>query len=198
MHSFNKPHIFLFNVLVLLISVCHDAQAALTATQRQDILDAHNVARRDVNPPAKTMPNLAWDSALESVAQAYANKCVFAHNANKNSQYGNGKDYVGENIAAGSSSNVKSFVDLWVKEKSNYTYSTNGCSGTCGHYTQVVWANTTKIGCGYQGPSCTSYGYLLVCDYFPGGNYEGQKPYVNSSAAKGGLVTDNTEESSKV
>merc|ERR1712217_366465 len=35
-----------------------------------------------------------------------------------------------------------------------------------GHYTQVVWMETTSLGCGIQGS-------LLVCQYGPGGNMQG-------------------------
>ena len=37
----------------------------------------------------------------------------------------------------GSSGYLESGVASWVNEKKDYTYSTNSCSGVCGHYTQV-------------------------------------------------------------
>ena len=48
----------------------------------------------------------------------------------------------------------------------------------CGHYTQIVWKNTERIGCGKatsrQNGLFTVY---WVCQYDPSGNYVGQKPY---------------------
>ncbi len=37
----------------------------------------------------------------------------------------------------------------WWGEYSDYTFSTNGCAAgkACGHYTQMAWATTTKLGC---------------------------------------------------
>ena len=47
----------------------------------------------------------------------------------------------------------------------------------CGHYTQVVWRNTTKIGCAIYTCPGFQYGSTVVCDYGPGGNIGGQSPY---------------------
>lgn len=53
----------------------------------------------------------------------------------------------------------------------------------CGHYTQMVWADTHKLGCavhvcaqmdGLDWPEPANF---LVCNYFPAGNYEGVRPY---------------------
>jgi len=47
-----------------------------------------------------------------------------------------------------------------------------------GHYTQVVWAETTDVGCGYiaklDGQFIKSY---MACNYGPGGNMRGQSIY---------------------
>ncbi len=59
------------------------------------------------------------------------------------------------------------------------------CSGgMCGHYTQIVWRSTQKLGCGIKvctknspfGASFPTWTYV-VCNYQPPGNIIGQKPY---------------------
>jgi hypothetical protein len=72
-------------------------------------------------------------------------------------------------------------VDAWVSEQSDYDYAADSCRGTCGHYTQVVWRETTGVGCAAQ--TCTSGSplgsggwQLWVCDYTPPGN-SGGRPY---------------------
>ena len=53
----------------------------------------------------------------------------------------------------------------------------------CGHYTQLVWRNSTLLGCAYA--RCTSNSPFQgvptwdfwVCDYSPPGNWVGQRPY---------------------
>ena len=64
-------------------------------------------------------------------------------------------------------------------------YSSNSCSGVCGHYTQIVWRSTTEVGCGLR--VCTTGSpfdshpgatwTMVVCDYRPPGNFRGQRPY---------------------
>lgn len=140
------------------------------------ITAAHNRARAEVSPPpAAPMPPLTWSDSVAAVAQAWAAGCRFDHNPS--TPYG-------ENIFASSGqSTAESVVADWVSEKAGYDYATNRCSGfTCGHYTQVVWAKSLRLGCAVQ--NCTKnspFGggawQLWVCDYDPPGNFGSQRPY---------------------
>ncbi|NEW59957.1 hypothetical protein GSY74_01560, partial [Sulfurovum sp. bin170] len=70
-------------------------------------------------------------------------------------------------------------VDSWHGEKADYNYEKNSCSAVCGHYTQVVWKQTTEIGCAkatYQKGNFKG-GTIVVCRYNPAGNMGGEKPY---------------------
>ncbi len=70
-------------------------------------------------------------------------------------------------------------------EDASYDYANNTCAANavCGHYTQVVWRDSTELGCGMA--NCTvnnPFGgsgpwQLWVCNYNPPGNYVGMKPY---------------------
>lgn len=63
-----------------------------------------------------------------------------------------------------------SLVKMWYNEKNLYDYATGGFSHQTGHFTQLVWKGTKRVGCGYKtGPS----GTYLACNYDPPGNYEG-------------------------
>lgn len=47
-----------------------------------------------------------------------------------------------------------------------------------GHYTQMLWAETTRIGCGYLNYlKGSQYNVYLVCNYGPAGNMRGGKVY---------------------
>ncbi|XP_052061749.1 GLIPR1-like protein 1 [Mytilus californianus] len=120
-----------------------------------------------------------WSNELASVAQTYANKCVWSHNSARSSQ-ASSFYYVGENIYVTTSSYgyLDSGVASWVNEKKDYDYASNSCSGVCGHYTQVVWADSTKLGCAVG--SCAT---MNICNYGPGGNYNGVKPYEQGTAS---------------
>ena len=137
------------------------------------ITAAHNAVRAQVDPaPATPLTSMTWSGSAAATAQDWANQCNFDHNPNR----GN----FGENIAffSGDGSALQA-VDLWSGEASHYDYDSNSCAGAqCGHYTQIVWADTTKLGCGVA--TCNMLGgsgQLVVCDYDPPGNFIGERPY---------------------
>ena len=59
---------------------------------------------------------------------------------------------------------------------------TSTCTGVCGHYTQMIWDDTrylvvaTRIARRAL-PGSPPGQLVLVCNYFPGGNYSSQTPY---------------------
>jgi pathogenesis-related protein 1 len=172
-----------------------------TSAEIQTILSLHNQARCAVNPPAESMPALVWDTTLASVAQNWADQETFGHNANRTSDYAalGGSGYVGENIALGmGSATLAGLVNLWIEEGINYDAAANTCaSGSCGHYTQVVWADTLRVGCGVSQILAPPFSgaRFLVCNYAPGGNFFGERPYeigTGTNAACSGAPADVT------
>lgn len=159
--------------------------SAISAADARAGLDLHNCARKTVDPaPTTPMPMLTWDSTAASTAQAWANGCTYAHGGhagygqNIYADAGLGTHYIPATLAGASLS--------WASEEPNFNYTSNTCvGGQCGHYTQMVWSTTTKVGCGQK--ACTTgspfVGFpspnwnFIVCDYAPPGNYTGQKPY---------------------
>jgi hypothetical protein len=135
------------------------------------ITAAHNAARCAAGASPE-IPPLAWSSSLAAVAQAYAEVlagqgCDLVHS---------GGPY-GENLFAGTGSYPPDFVvDAWMSEADCFTYTTfpECCSCTCGHLTQVLWRESTTLGCGVA--SCGG-GEVWVCNYDPPGNYLGEMPY---------------------
>ncbi|RZF48376.1 hypothetical protein LSTR_LSTR007543 [Laodelphax striatellus] len=83
--------------------------------------------------------------------------------------------------------NFTEAITSWYEEHVFYKYKTleKGDSRDrktqTGHYTQVVWANTNKVGCGFASFYQTEKQrdeLLYVCNYAPTGNYEGEYPYI--------------------
>jgi pathogenesis-related protein 1 len=147
-------------------------------------LDPQNAARAAVNAGE---PPLVCDPIAVQVALNYAKTCVWAHNPNRSAQYValGGTGGLGENIAAGApTESIAGAVTSWINESVNYNHATNTCAAgkVCGHYTQVVWKATTRVGCAKV--SCTTgspFGSgiwdMSVCDYAPPGNVGTQSPY---------------------
>ncbi|ADO68458.1 uncharacterized protein STAUR_0654 [Stigmatella aurantiaca DW4/3-1] len=151
-----------------------------TSEFARDMLTEHNRVRALANPtPSPALPVLTWSEAAASTAQTWANGCRFAHNPNR----GN----LGENIAAATPGglNTLGVVRNWAAEASDFDYARNTCNPgkACGHYTQIVWRNTTQVGCALK--ECTENspfsGFtrwnFWVCNYSPPGNFVGQRPY---------------------
>ncbi|MBJ7609537.1 MAG: SCP-like extracellular [Candidatus Dormibacteraeota bacterium] len=139
----------------------------MSAADIQAFLDAHNAWRTKVNEPP-----LTWDAGLASLAQDWSSQMAqsgnFDHRPNNNE---------GENIFAGTGTYApKDVVDAWGNENANFHVDTNTCDPNtmCGHYTQIVWASTTKVGCGSAtGGDGTVY---WTCNYDPPGNVSGIGP----------------------
>ncbi|XP_053500090.1 peptidase inhibitor 16-like [Ictalurus furcatus] len=149
----------------------------LTVEEKEQILDLHNWYRSMVSPEAADMLHMTWDDGLGSVAQSYADKCIWEHNDEV-------KYKLGENLflTEGPLSINKSMAE-WFHERKNYDYGTNTCvSGMCGHYTQIVWAKSSTIGCAshfcetVQNTNFES-ATILVCNYYPQGNVGVEQPY---------------------
>jgi hypothetical protein len=159
----------------------------------QDLINAfvtaHNQARSGpLNPtPSPALPPVTWDYVLADSAYNYTIKCqgsggLLSHNANRTTDYqalGGTDSYVGENIYATTGRTVQpaDAVTSWMSEAPDYDYATNNISAA-GHYTQVVWRQSVRIGCAiFDCPSSLTYHNTVLCDYAPGGNITNQKPY---------------------
>jgi hypothetical protein len=152
----------------------------LSPTEIASILATHNEARCAVTPAAASMPAMQWDGLLAQVAQNHANAGVFTHNPLRTQAYLElgGSGSVGENLAISPSG--PGGANLWVDEGTGYVLGPLDTSDVIsfGHYTQVIWAASTKIGCGVANISAPISGRFLVCNYAPAGNFGGQPPYI--------------------
>jgi pathogenesis-related protein 1 len=152
-----------------------------------ELVAAHNQARSGpLDPtPSPALPPVSWDAVLADVAFNYASRCqgsggLLNHNDNRTSDYQalGGRDYVGENIYGSTSTNVRpaDAVGSWMSEAPDYNYAANNI-GDAGHYTQIVWRASVRIGCAIVDCPSLRFRGTLICDYAPGGNITNQKPY---------------------
>jgi uncharacterized protein YkwD len=130
--------------------------APMSNANKNEILTVHNQLRKRHSAGA-----LQWDNKLASFASAYASRCKLAHS---HAGYG-------ENLAAGHRS-ITAAIDAWYAEGARYSYKEARYTPGLGHFTQLVWKSTTRVGCGIA--ACNGKhgvpGNLLVCEYSPAGN----------------------------
>lgn len=195
----------LFPVLLTICSsVCPPIATAAEADARLPdgvvtaILQQINAFRTSLDQP--DMPALLWDNDLADFAAHTASGCKMVHTSNaQRSQIANWVGhYAGENLAIGYRSGMRlsdgkdegkliqyfsQAIRGWWKEQADYDYADNRCTPgkMCGHYTQLAWRQTRKVGCGIALcdplPDYGRLGYNLACNFMPGGNIVGQRPY---------------------
>lgn len=131
--------------------------------------EAHNVVRREVG-----VPELAWDPALvgpaaDWLAHLVAERdCALEHDLSSP---------LGENLGwnSGFENNPCHVVDSWALEEQDWDPATATCTGTCGHWTQLVWSTTARLGCAIE--SCLDGAEIWMCTYDPPGNVPGVPPF---------------------
>ncbi|XP_032936084.1 peptidase inhibitor 16-like [Catharus ustulatus] len=158
--------------LLLVLSML-ELSWSLSDEEKKIIVDEHNKYRSQVSPPARVMKKMTWDTDLEITAQNHARDCNWIRN-------GGGKNL----FATTSTLDVKLAIEAWNREREFYNFSTSECDPgrTCDDYIQVIWAETTHIGC--ESSPCkkvegdkTENVQLLVCIYFPRSNIKDKMPY---------------------
>jgi hypothetical protein len=148
------------------------AQASFAAQFPARVLAAHNAERSRAG-----VPPLVWDNALGTAAAAYAQQMAmtgqFAH-SDRSQRRG-----TGENLWMGTHGgfSIEAMVEGWASEKRFFTpgifpnVSRSGDWEDVGHYTQMIWPTTTRIGCALASTSRIDY---LVCRYATAGNIDGR------------------------
>merc|ERR1719468_1149562 len=185
----------------------------LSSDAQQAIVDKHNELRRKIakgeeesnlaggnQPPASNMRKLVWNDELSVIAQRWADQCTFDHDDSRHKADGT---KAGQNLFLKGSSNQYTFDELmqtvadestlaWYLEVESPGYNSNDIDpfknpGSAGHYTQVVWAETEEIGCGFTyynekvGPF-NAYSQLVVCNYAKNGNTLSKAMYLQGEA----------------
>jgi len=139
-----------------------------------ELVAAHNRYRTSAG-----VEPLAWSNDLASQAQKWADR--LAKQGGRKIYHSNTEGQ-GENIWWGTSGayTFSQMIEGWGSEGKYFKEGTfpdvskDGKWESVGHYTQIVWRTTTRVGCA----KASAGGYdILVCRYSPQGNIEGQKPY---------------------
>ena len=149
------------------------AKAALAAPgmSAQDInaiTAHHNKVRADVG-----VEPLQWSTELAANAQQWAEQLAISGCQMKHRS----PNRYGENLFQGTFGAYVAVdaAKAWETEKKDYDGGvlTESNWGRAGHYTQIVWHQTTRLGCGQA--ICKST-LIVACNYEPAGNVIGRSP----------------------
>jgi len=189
-----------------------DAQSQIAAADQQALVNQINSLRSALAKgtvkgsgncamsASNSMLKMVWNASLAKAAQSWSDKCVFEHSGQK----------VGENLHAGATSDpdpvsissvVIDGVNGWWGELAGwscpannvFTSTQNSAGEDVGHFTQLAWANTWQVGCGYK--ACDGqleFGsdfpndYILVCQFLDQGNVLKKSMYTSSAPCAAG------------
>ncbi|CAN0438942.1 unnamed protein product [Phaeothamnion confervicola] len=152
--------------------------ASIGSAGAQGMLAEHNAKRA-----AHCVSPLTWSMQLEQLAKGHAQTLAqscqgLAHNPNAGGDVGENLGFSGEKGSANGFS-AQQAIDNWYAEMKNYDFSTGNArtpGAATGHFTQIVSARSTQVGCGAS--TCQSSDgwtkHFWVCNYAPHGNMSGQ------------------------
>ena len=156
---------------ILASTGAHSASFSFASQFPARVLAAHNAerARAGLQP-------VAWDDALGRAAAAYARKLAFTGQFQHSSRQG--RPGIGENLWRGSHGafSIEAMVRGWASERRWFRPGTfpdisrTGSWEDVGHYTQIIWPTTQRIGCALASSAQVDY---LVCRYSGPGNIDG-------------------------
>ncbi|KAG2197945.1 hypothetical protein INT47_002972 [Mucor saturninus] len=155
--SISSAIIKLFATIAIVSSVVSGAPAdnlqAQALTSHNNYRAIHHVA------------GLRWSQVLADHATSVSQSCIFQHNVAQGT---------GQNLAQGHQS-MEDAVKAWYDEAEFYDYNASGpmySNREVRHFTQVVWKDTTEIGCGVTYCENLNQQHFYVCDYSSPGNYK--------------------------
>ncbi|MFT5465294.1 MAG: pathogenesis-related protein 1 [Verrucomicrobiales bacterium] len=154
--------------------------SGLTAEERKNMVDFHNKVRAEVG-----VDKVTWSDELARFAKEWADELSRRGKFEHRPRIGEWKSTYGENLGMGSDRTYDAIdaSKAWHEEikfyKPGKPIPQIFAGFKAGHYTQMVWKDTTEIGAGkavirggrYDGWT------VVVCNYNPPGNYKGQLPY---------------------
>jgi len=129
-----------------------------------ECLEEHNLRRASSETlDRKSLVPLVWDQSLSQSAKSWADQLAYQNNGLTHSKLGNGENLYSTTDRG---SSCKAAVDAWFNEYPLYYNQKIGGAGFkgYGHFTQLVWPETTKIGCAFSDNASNRY---VVCHYDP-------------------------------
>jgi Cysteine-rich secretory protein family len=154
---------------------------AVVPAMAQDAgFSARMLARHNGERAVVGVKPLLWDAKLAAAAAGWANHLAKTRQFDHAPDDPNA-DPQGENLWMGTARaySLEDMVDGWIEERQYYraglfpNVTTTRNWTDVGHYTQLIWHNTTHVGCALATGGGND---VLVCRYSPPGNWDGESP----------------------
>jgi len=163
-------------VAALALSACL-LQGNRAATVQERLLASHNAERF-----AAGIPSLQWDDQLAASAAQWGTHLAALNDLEHSPSDPNDPDPEGENLFLGTRGYYapEQMVGMWIDEKKDFkpgVFPANSRTGRfkdIGHYTQLMWRSTDRVGCAITRNQDYDF---LVCRYLEGGNVIGERPF---------------------
>lgn len=162
-------------VLSVLTGLTVLGQSAVPPAEAEAALAYHNKVRKGLG-----VPPLSWSDELSAYAQAWADHlasegCRLEHRPRS----GPWTQRYGENLFYGRGARFTALTasQSWQDEVAYYRYRalTPSNFAKTGHYTQMIWKDTERMGMGQA--NCPNGAVIIVANYDPPGNVVGRYPY---------------------
>ncbi len=137
---------------------------------RDQMLALHNSFRAQ-----HEAPELQLDPTLNQVAEEWAQQLARTHTFEHRPDSGYGENLFMMSSGGSGHAGAEQAFRSWADEESAYNYGKPGFAMETGHFTQVVWKDTKRVGVARACIPGSSETYV-VADYDPPGNYEGRFP----------------------
>ena len=182
-------------------SSCNKDTGLMTSDEKKKIISTHNKLRNQIAlqtnvigpklPYASNMIQMYYSESIGEKAQEWANKCIFKHSSKefrKQPQFKTGENIYKISFIGGKpEKNWQKAIEAWYSEikdfKGKSINSFQAGTPATGHFTQVIWAYSYLIGCGFASYSenTGSVTHLHVCQYGGVGNIVGYPIYKGSN-----------------
>ena len=154
---------------ILILASIGFSEQQCTDKFKREFLDRHNQLREESG-----VPDLVLDDSINQFAQEWADEIAssgdFEHRPNNSYgenlyEHGGRKEPSGDQTVQRWYDEIKYYEDYFGEEPDMDTFK------KWGHFTQVVWKNSARVGVG-----CASSGrkFYVVGNYDPAGNVEGE------------------------
>jgi hypothetical protein len=172
-------------LLAALLGIAFHAPAFGAAAQDAGQFPARMLAAQNAARTQVGVAPLTWDPALGQAAAAYAAQLALTNSFQHSDRHA--RPGIGENLWMGTRGyySYEAMIAGWASERRDFvpgvfpSVSRSGNWENVGHYTQMVWPTTTRVGCALASNAQNDF---LVCRYSPAGNIDGRTvPYASAA-----------------